>query len=43
MFNFVIQNHNVEDSENWSEPIAHDSDAFLAVKEFSIFLKIEKQ
>jgi guanylate kinase len=39
MYDFVISNHDGEDSENWKEPIPSDSDAYLAVKEFSILLK----
>ena len=43
IYDFVIPNHNSEGSENWEEPISHDSDVFLAIKEFSILLKNEKQ
>ena len=43
IFEFVIPNHDGEGSDNWEEPIPTDSDAYLAVKEFSILLKNESQ
>ena len=42
-FDFVIPNNDGEDSENWEEPIDENSDAYLAVKEFSKLLKNESQ
>jgi len=43
IFDYIIPNHDGEDSLNWDEPIAPESDAFLSVKEFSILLKKENQ
>jgi guanylate kinase len=40
-FDFVIPNHDGEDSDNWNEPIPTDSDAYLVVKEFSNLIKNE--
>ena len=42
MFDYVIPNHNGEGSDNWEEPIPGNSDAYLAVKEFSLLLKNKK-
>jgi len=41
LFDFIITNHDGEGSDNWEEPIPEDSDAYFAVKEFSILLKNE--
>jgi len=42
IFDFVIPNYDGEGSDNWEDPIPENSDAYLAVKEFSNTLNIEK-
>jgi len=42
VFDFVIPNYDGEGSDNWEDPIPENSDAYLAVKEFSNTLNIEK-
>jgi len=42
LFDFIIPNHDGEGSDNWEDPIPENSDAYLAVKEFSNTLNIEK-
>jgi guanylate kinase len=37
-FDYVIPNRDGEGSDNWEEPIPESSDAYIAVKEFSILL-----
>ena len=39
MFDYIIPNHDGEDSDNWNEPIPENSDAYLAIHEFLILLK----
>ena len=41
MFDHIIPNHDGEDSDNWTEPIPENSDAYLAIKEFLILLNNE--
>ena len=43
MFDSIIPNHDGEDSENWDEQISENSDANLAVREFSNLLLNKKQ
>lgn len=41
-FDFVIPNHDGEDSNKWNEPVPVNSDAYLAVREFSLLLNDKK-
>lgn len=38
LFDFIIDNHDGEDSDNWNEPVPENSDAYLAVQKFSNLL-----